>query len=449
MVLKGRKEEKKTERKYWDEKFETLPLPELQKFQLRKLKETVEWVYERVPFYKRKFDEAGVNPKAIKSLEDIARLPFTVKNDLRDNYPFGLCAVPLREVVRVHASSGTTGKPITGPYTAEDLEQWTELMARNLWAAGVRPDDIAQNAYGHGLFTGGLGFHQGLTRLGCTVVPTSSGLTERQITIMKDFGVTTLCCTPSYALTIAERAAEMKVDIRALPLRVGVFGAEPWSTAMRQEIEERMGIRAQEAYGLTELCGPGVGFDCEVQDGIHINEDHFIAEIVDPQTLEPLPMGEKGELVFTALQRRAMPMIRYRTKDITRLRREKCACGRTFVKMDKIYGRSDDMLIISGVNVFPSQIESLLLEIPEVEPQYRLVVRKKGYLDQLIVQVEGRKDIYEAGPEKRLEVAARVMAHIRGMMGIGVDVEIVEPKFIARSEGKALRVVDERPKQFR
>jgi len=449
MVLKGRKEEKKSERNYWDEKFETLPLPELQKFQLRKLKETVEWVYERVPFYKRKFDEAGVNPKAIKSLEDIARLPFTVKNDLRDNYPFGLCAVPLKEVVRVHASSGTTGKPITGPYTAEDLEQWTELMARNLWAAGVRPDDIAQNAYGHGLFTGGLGFHQGLTRLGCTVVPTSSGLTERQITIMKDFGVTALCCTPSYALTIAERAAEMKVDIRALPLRVGVFGAEPWSTAMRQEIEERMGIRAQEAYGLTELCGPGVGFDCEVQDGIHINEDHFIAEIVDPQTLEPLPLGEKGELVFTALQRRAMPMIRYRTKDITRLRREKCACGRTFVKMDKIYGRSDDMLIISGVNVFPSQIESLLLEIPEVEPQYRLVVRKKGYLDQLIVQVEGRRDIYEAGPEKRLEVAARVMAHIRGMMGIGVDVEIVEPKFIARSEGKALRVVDERPKQFR
>jgi len=449
MVLKGRKEEMKSERNYWDEKFETLPLPELQKFQLRKLKETVEWVYERVPFYKRKFDEAGVNPKAIKSLEDIARLPFTVKNDLRDNYPFGLCAVPLKEVVRVHASSGTTGKPITGPYTAEDLEQWTELMARNLWAAGVRPDDIAQNAYGHGLFTGGLGFHQGLTRLGCTVVPTSSGLTERQITIMKDFGVTALFCTPSYALTIAERAAEMKVDIRALPLRVGVFGAEPWSTAMRQEIEERMGIRAQEAYGLTELCGPGVGFDCEVQDGIHINEDHFIAEIVDPQTLEPLPLGEKGELVFTALQRRAMPMIRYRTKDITRLRREKCACGRTFVKMDKIYGRSDDMLIISGVNVFPSQIESLLLEIPEVEPQYRLVVRKKGYLDQLIVQVEGRRDIYEAGPEKRLEVAARVMAHIRGMMGIGVDVEIVEPKFITRSEGKALRVVDERPKQFR
>ncbi len=439
----------KGSKRYWDEKHETMSVSEIQKFQLRQLKETVAWVYERVPFYRKKLDEKGIKPNGIKALEDIAALPFTVKNDLRDNYPFGLCAVPLSEIVRVHASSGTTGKPITGPYTAADLDQWTECMTRNLWAAGVRPDDIAQNAYGHGLFTGGLGFHQGLTRLGCAVVPTSSGLTERQITLMKDFGVTALFSTPSYALTIAERAAEMKVDIRALPLRVGVFGAEPWSTAMRQEIEERMGIKAQEAYGLTELCGPGVGFDCVAQDGIHINEDHFLAEIIDPQTLEPLPLGEKGELVFTSLQRRAMPMLRYRTKDITRLRREKCACGRSFVKMDKIFGRSDDMLIISGVNVFPSQIESLLLEIAEVEPQYRLVVRKKGYLDQLIVQVEGKKEIYDAGPEKRLEVAAKVMAHIKGMMGIGVDVELVEPKFINRSEGKALRVVDERPRQLR
>jgi phenylacetate-CoA ligase len=448
MPTKAR-EVKRASQKYWDEKFETMPVAELQKFKLRKLKETVEWVYERVPFYRRKLDEVGVKPKGIKALEDVAKLPFTVKNDLRDNYPFGLCAVPLSEVVRVHASSGTTGKPITGPYTEEDLQQWTDCMARNLWAAGVRPDDIAQNAYGHGLFTGGLGFHQGLTRIGCTVVPTSSGLTERQITLMKDFGATALFSTPSYALTIAERAAEMKIDIRALPLRVGVFGAEPWSTAMRQEIEERMGIKAHEAYGLTELCGPGVGFDCVAQDGIHLNEDHFLAEIVDPQTLDPVPLGEKGELVFTSLQRRAMPMLRYRTKDITRLRREKCACGRTFIKMDKIFGRSDDMLIISGVNVFPSQIESLLLEIPEVEPQYRLVVRKKGYLDQLIVQVEGKKEIYDAGAEKRLEVAAKVMGHIKGMMGIGVEVEIVEAKFINRSEGKALRVVDERPKQLR
>jgi phenylacetate-CoA ligase len=440
---------KKTSKRYWDEKHETMSVSDLQKLQLRHLKETVAWVYERVPFYRKRLDEKGLKPTSIKSLADIAALPLTVKNDLRDNYPFGLCAVPLSEIVRVHASSGTTGKPITGPYTAEDLDQWTECMARNLWAAGVRPDDIAQNAYGHGLFTGGLGFHQGLTRIGCAVVPTSSGLTERQITLMKDFGATALFSTPSYALTIAERAEELKVDIRSLPLRVGVFGAEPWSSAMRQEIEERMGIKAQEAYGLTELCGPGVGFDCSAQDGIHINEDHFLAEIVDPQTLEPLPLGEKGELVFTSLQRRAMPMLRYRTKDITRLRREKCSCGRSFVKMDKIFGRSDDMLIISGVNVFPSQIESLLLEIPEVEPQYRLVVRKKGYLDQLIVQVEGKKEIYEAGPAKRLEVAAKVMGHIKGNMGIGVEVELVEPKFINRSEGKALRVVDERPKQLR
>jgi phenylacetate-CoA ligase len=436
-------------KKYWDEKYETMAVADLQKFQLRKLKETVAWAYERVPFYRRRLDEIGIKPSAIKSLEDIAKLPLTVKNDLRDNYPFGLCAVPMNEVVRVHASSGTTGKPITGPYTAEDLDQWTECMTRNLWAAGVRPDDIAQNAYGHGLFTGGLGFHQGLTRLGCAVVPTSSGLTERQITIMKDFGTTALFSTPSYALTIAERAEELKVDLHALPLRVGVFGAEPWSTAMRNEIEERMGIKAQEAYGLTELSGPGVGFDCVAQDGIHLNEDHFLAEIVDPQTLEPLPPGEKGELIFTSLQRRAMPMLRYRTKDITRLRREKCPCGRTFIKMDKIFGRSDDMLIISGVNVFPSQIESLLLEIPEVEPQYRLVVRKKGYLDQLTIQVEGKREVYDAGAEKRLEVAAKVSGHIKGNMGIGVDVEVVEPKFIARSEGKALRVVDERPKHLR
>jgi phenylacetate-CoA ligase len=266
---------------------------------------------------------------------------------------------------------------------------------------------------------------------------------------MKDFKATAIFCTPSYALTIAERAQEMKININDLPVRVGVFGAEPWTVPMRQEIEERMGIKAQEAFGLTELCGPGVAFDCKVQDGLHVNEDHFLAEIVDPVTLEPLPLGEKGELIFTSLQRRAMPMIRYRTKDISRLRREECACGRTLIKMDKIYGRSDDMLIISGVNVFPSQIEALLLDIEEVEPQYRIVVRKKGYLDQLIVQVEGKKEVYEAGAEKRLEIAAKIAGHIKGMMGISVEVELVDPKFIARSEGKALRVVDERPKQLR
>ena len=433
----------------WNKEFECMPVDKLQQFQLEKLKETVDWVSKKIPFYKNHLKDAGIKSGDITGLEDVAKLPFTVKDDLRDNYPFDLCAVPLKKVVRVHASSGTTGKPITGPYTAEDLDQWTECMVRNFVAAGVTSDDVVQNAYGHGLFTGGLGFHQAATRLACTVVPTSSGLTERQITLMKDFGSDVLCSTPSYALTIAERAEEMKVDIKSLPVRVGIFGAEPWSQQMRLEIEERMGIKAMEAYGLTELCGPGVSFDCKAQDGLHVNEDHFLPEIVDPQSLEPLPLGETGELIFTSLQRRAMPMIRYRTKDITRLRREKCSCGRTLIKMDKVFGRTDDMLIISGVNVFPSQIEALLLEIEDVEPQYRLVVRKKGYLDQLVVQVEGKKEVYETGDEKRFEVEAKIAGHIRGMMGIGVEVNLVEPKFIARSEGKALRVVDERPKQFR
>ena len=430
----------------WNDKYECMPVEELQKLQAEHLKETVKWVAEKVPFYQKKLSESSVDPESIQQIEDASKLPLTEKNDLRDNYPFGLCAVPLEDVIRVHASSGTTGKPITGPYTTEDLQQWSECMARNLWSAGIRKEDMVQNAYGYGLFTGGLGFHQGALEIGCTVVPTSSGLTERQITLMKDFGATVLFSTPSYALTIAERAEEMNVNIRDLPLRVGVFGAEPWTTKMRDEIEARMGIKAMEAYGLTELCGPGVAFDCEAQDGLHINEDHFLAEVVDPQTFEPLPLGEKGELLFTSLQRRAMPMIRYRTKDITRLRREKCACGRTFIKMDKVFGRTDDMLIISGVNVFPSQVEALLLEVEEVEPQYRLVVRKKGYLDQLIVQVEGKPGVYEAGPDRRQEIEGKISAHIKGMMGISVDVELVEPKFIARSEGKALRVVDERPK---
>jgi phenylacetate-CoA ligase len=430
----------------WNDKFECMPVEELKKFQLKNLKETVTWLSEKVPFYKNKFKEMGIKADDIKSLEDVAKLPFTVKNDLRDNYPFGLCAVPLTEVVRVHASSGTTGKPITGPYTAEDLEQWIECMARNLWAAGIRKEDVVQNAYGHGLFTGGLGFHQGASAIGCTVVPTGAGMTERQITIMQDFNSDVLFCTPSYALTIAERAEEMKVDIKKLPLRVGVFGAEPWTTGMRDEIEERMGIKAQEAYGLTELCGPGVAYDAADQNGLYINEDFFLAEVVDPQTLEPLPEGEKGELVFTSLQRRAMPVIRYRTKDITRLWREPGYEGRTFIRMDKIYGRSDDMLIISGVNVFPSQIEALLLEIEEVEPQYRMVVSKKGYLDQLSVQVEAKKEIYEAGADRRFEIEGKIAGHIKGMMGISVAVELVDPKSIARSEGKAVRVIDERPR---
>jgi len=430
--------------KYWDEKFETMPEGDMKKFQLEQLKKTLKWVYERVSFYKNKFDEKGVKPADLHTLEDLSKFPFSVKTDLRDNYPFGLCAVPLTDVVRIHASSGTTGIPITGPYTARDLDQWTECMARSLYAHGVRSNDVCQNSYGMGLFTGGLGFHQGATRIGAAVIPISSGQTERQVIIMKDFGTTVLFSTPTYALTIAERAEEMGVKLRDLPLRIGSFGAEPWTIEMRKEIEQRMGIKAMECYGLTEFGGPGTGFDCVEQNGLHLNEDHFIAEIIDPVTEQVLPVGTKGELVFTAIQREAMPLIRYRTRDITTLRREKCSCGRRLLKMDKIYGRSDDMLIIGGVNVFPSQIESILLEIAEVEPQYVIIVRKKGYLDQLHVDVEAKKEVYDLGPQKISEVEKMIEGKMRGMIGIGMKIRLVPPKSITRSEGKAKRIFDER-----
>ncbi len=430
---------------YWDEKFETMPLDAMQDFQLKQLQQTVAWVYDKVPYYKNRLDEQRIKPQDIKELKDLSKLPFSIKNDLRDNYPFGLCAVPMTEVVRIHASSGTTGKPITGPYTAEDLDQWANCMARNLYAAGVRPNDILQNAYGMGLFTGGLGFHQGAGKIGATVIPTSSGQTERQITIMQDFGTTILCCTPSYALTIAEKGLQTGINFKDLRLRIGVFGAEPWSREIRKEIEDRLNIKAYEAYGLTELMGPGVAFDCQAQDGyLHINEDHILAEIIDPVTGDVLPYGTKGELVFTAIQRRAMPLLRYRTRDITLLKREKCECGRTLIKMEKVYGRSDDMLIISGVNIFPSQIESLLLDQKGIEPQYVIIVRKKGYLDTLEVDVEAKPEIYQAGGEKIKEVEQSIEAHMRGLIGIGIKIRLVSPGTITRSEGKAKRVIDER-----
>ncbi len=431
----------------WNDQFECMPVEQMQLLQLENLQKQLKRVDEKVPFYKKKFREIGLEPGDISSIGDLSRLPFTEKNDLRHNYPFGFCAVPLKDIVRIHASSGTTGKPITALYTAEDLNKWAECMARSLWSTGVRPEDVLQDAHGYGLFTGGLGFLQGATLIGCAVVPTSSGQTERQIMLMEDFGSSVLCCTPSYALTIAERADEMGVDLKKLPLRVGVFGAEPWTVAMRKEIEDRMGIKAHETYGLTELLGPGVAFDCEEQDGLHINEDHILPEIIDPVSLEPQPLGTQGELVFTSIQRKAMPMIRFRTKDITKLRRDRCGCGRTMIKMDKVYGRSDDMLIISGVNIFPSQIESFLLDIPEVEPQYVIIVKKKGYLDQLLIHVEGKKELYDSGPERVIEVEKKIQAHIREMIGIGAGVKVVKPKAIARSEGKAQRVIDQRGKE--
>ena len=429
----------------WDKKFETMSADEMQVFQTAKLQETVAWVCQRIPYYKTKFAQMGIAPQDIDRLDYLAKLPFTVKSTLRDNYPVGLWAVPKQEVARIHASSGTTGKPMPVPYTEQDLAQWTQCMARTLSAAGVTSQDICQNAYDFGLFTGGAGFRQGAEKIGCCLIPAGFGMPARQVALMKDLGTTVLFSTPSHALTIAEKAGELGVDLRSLPLRVGIFGAEPWTLKMRQEIEERMGIRAQETYGLTEMMGPGVSFDCQAQDGyLHINEDHLLAEIIDPVTEEVLPLGAKGELVLTAIQRRAMPLIRYRTRDLTELKREKCACGRTLVKMKKVLGRSDDMLIISGVNVFPCQIESLLLEVAEVEPQYMLIIRKKGYLDALSVDVEAKPEAYALGDQKHKEIEERIENLIRSAIGIGVKVRCMPPKSLERSEGKANRVLDAR-----
>ncbi len=430
-------------KKFWNEKFETMPPEKMRKHQLTCLKETLERVNEKIPFYRDVFEKSGVKPADLKSLDDISKFPFTVKNDLRDNYPFGLCTVPMSELVRIHASSGTTGKPITGPYTADDMQQWGECMARAMWAQTVRPDDIAQNAYGMGLFTGGLGFLLGFERVGCAVVPSGSGQTEKQILLMEDFGTTVIGCTPTYALTIAERASQLGKDLPNFPLRAGLFGAEPWSLEMKQKIESRMGIAAHEHYGLTELMGPGVGFTCEAGT-LHLNEDHVLAEVIDPETEEPLPLGEKGELVFTSLQRQAMPMIRYRTRDITRLKRITCACGREFLSMEKVTGRSDDMMIVSGVNVFPSQIESVLMEFEEIEPQYVIHLFKKGYLDAISVDTEARAEYYEKGQGFLDQLASRVSAKIQSVVGIKVPVKIVASKEIPRSVGKARRILDER-----
>jgi phenylacetate-CoA ligase len=430
----------------WNKDVETASLDWVRDWQLRHLQKTLAHVYQNVPFYREKFDHIQFNPHDLKQISDLEKLPFTLKTDLRDNYPFNLCALPRNQIVRVQASSGTTGRPITSAYTKEDLWVWGECCARALTAAGVGPGDMMQISYGYGLFTGGLGLHEGVAHVGAAELPTSSGITERQVNLMKDFEVAGLCCTPSYALTIAEKASEMGVDIRKLPIRTGLFGAESWSDAMRAEIEERMGITANNIYGLTELMGPGISFTCNSHDGwLHINEDHFYAEIIDPVTEELLPDEEIGELVMTSLTRQAMPLIRYRTRDLTALQRKPCPhCQRSMIKMKKVFGRSDDMIIISGVNVFPSQIESLLLETVEVEPQYVIIIRKKGYLDSLSVDVEAKPNIYEMGQQVLEELARRISKRIHGVIGINVGVRLVAPKSIQRSEGKAKRVFDTR-----
>jgi phenylacetate-CoA ligase len=429
---------------YWDPKNERLSVDELGETQLARLRATLRLAYDHVPFYRRKIDERGVDIDRLHCHGDAQDLPFTTKIDLRDHYPFGMVAAPREQIVRVHASSGTTGNPTVVAYAREDIEVWKELMARTLSAGGVRPGDMVQNAFGYGLFTGGIGVHYGIEHVGATVLPISGGNTERQIKLMRDFGVTALACTPSYALYLAEAARERGFGPDDLPVRVGFYGAEPWTNEMRKQLEDWLGIDALDIYGLSEMGGPGVAFECMAKSGMHINEDHYLVEVVHPETLENLPEGEVGELVLTTLTRRAQPLIRYRTRDLCSLTFEHCDCGRTLVRMSKPVGRSDDMLIIRGVNVFPSQIEEVLMSIPEVEPHYQIVVDRKGFLDTVEVWVEVGEDIFPEtmGDLERFERG--VQARIYNVLGIQVQVRLKEPKTIARSEGKAVRVVDKR-----
>lgn len=429
----------------YDIEYETMPREALESIQLRRLQATLERVYATVPFYKQSFQKAGVTPGDIKSLDDLKRLPFTTKQDLRDNYPYGMFAVPMDNVVRIHASSGTTGQPTVVGYTARDIQTWATLMARSLALGGATHGDIIHNAYGYGLFTGGLGVHYGAEKLGASVIPVSGGNTKRQIMIMKDFGPTILTATPSYTLHLAEVAAEMGVSFEDLNFKFGIFGAEPWSEKMREEIEKKLNLTAVDIYGLSEIIGPGVSNEChEARNGLHIAEDHFIPEIIDPKTGEVLPWGETGELVFTSITKEAFPIIRYRTRDITSIIQEPCICGRTLARMSKLSGRSDDMLIIRGVNVFPSQIESVLMEIDGVEPHYQLVVDREGTLDTLTVMVEVREHIFSDKVSPLQDLERRISKNIKEFFGVSAKIKLVEPKTIARSEGKAVRVIDNR-----
>jgi phenylacetate-CoA ligase len=430
---------------YYNDEFETLPRPALEALQLKRLQAVLERVYVNVQFYKTSFDKAGISPTDVTSLEDLQRLPFTTKQDMRDSYPYALFAAPMEEIVRIHASSGTTGKPTVVGYTHRDIETWTELMARSFAAAGAHRGDIIHNAYGYGLFTGGLGAHYGAERLGASVIPISGGNTKRQIMIMQDFGSTVLTCTPSYSLFMAEEARAEGVDFRNLKLRVGIFGAEPWSEAMRGEIEEKLNLAAIDIYGLSEIMGPGVAIECiEAKHGLHIWEDHFIPEIIDPVTGERVADGEKGELVITTITKQGIPLIRYRTRDVTSITREPCICGRTHARIARMSGRSDDMLIIRGVNVFPSQIEAILVGIEGVEPHYLLIVDRRENLDTLEVQVEVDERLFSDEVKVLQALSRRIEKEIKDMLGVTCTVKLVEPKTIQRSEGKAKRVIDNR-----
>ncbi len=424
---------------------ETMPREELEALQLRRLQSLVQRVYANVPFYKKAFDNIGVKPGDIQKLSDVKYLPFTEKQDMRNHYPYGLFAVPKDNIVRIHASSGTTGKSTVVGYTKRDIDTWGQLMARSLMATGATPKDVIHNAYGYGLFTGGLGAHYGGEALGCTVVPISGGSTKRQVILLRDFGATVICCTPSYFLHLYETGLVSGIDFKELPLRIGIFGAEPWSEEMRRDIESKTGIKALDIYGLSEVMGPGVGIECEVaQNGLHIMEDHFLAEIIDPITGEPLPPGEVGELVLTTLTKEGQPLIRYRTRDITKIDLTPCKCGRTLARIHRLMGRSDDMLIIRGVNVFPSQIESILIETDGLSPHYQLLIKREGTLDSLEVQVEVNEKIFSDEVKKLQQLEAKIQKNIKEFLGVTAHVKLVEPKAIQRSEGKAQRIVDMR-----
>lgn len=428
----------------WNRHFECMERQDLKRVQSERLLETVERVYFNVPYYRHKMQEAGLGPENIRSAEDLHKLPFTTKQDLRDNYPFGLFAVPMSEIVRVHASSGTTGKPTVVGYTRRDIATWSEVMARTLTCAGANRNDFIHVAYGYGLFTGGLGLHYGGEKIGASVIPVSGGNTIRQLQLMVDFGSTVLACTPSYALFISEAIEEGGIKREELKLRVGVFGAEPWTENMRKEIEEKLKIKAIDIYGLSEVIGPGVAGECLIQEGLHINEDHFYPEIIDPVSLEVLPEGEIGELVFTTITKEGLPLIRYRTRDLTRLRYDKCKCGRTLVRMEKCLGRSDDMLIIRGVNLFPSQVESVLLEMSEIKPHYLLIVDRVSNLDTVELQVEVDEAYFQDKISQLQALRQKIQNNLESALGLGIKVTLVEPKTLGRSEGKSKRVIDKR-----
>ena len=429
---------------YYNKEAETMPREQLKALQSERLCAMVKRVYEKTPLYRKRFDEIGLKPEEIKSIDDISKLPFTTKQDLRDNYPFGLFAVPMEEVVRIHASSGTTGKQTVVGYTENDMKLWGEVMARTLGAGGITSSDIGHISYGYGLFTGGLGGGLGSETIGCATIPASTGNTRRQVTILQDFKPSFILATPSYALTIAEFMEQNGISKEDISLKAGFFGAEPWTESMRKEIEQRLGLKAYDIYGLSEVIGPGVAYECECQHGLHVNEDHFYLEIINPETGEPVPDGVEGEIVFTCMTKEALPLIRYRTRDVGMRIPGECECGRSFVRMVKPAGRTDDMLIIRGVNVFPSQIESVLVDMDGIAPFFQMIVEREGNLDKLTVLVELNEDAFTDEVRKLEAISKRVTDAIHSVLGISAKVKLVEPKSIERFEGKAKRVIDKR-----